>query len=826
MVETFLGQHVAEELWIGRGQCVDHYGAGEAYLPVLEALGRLCREERGDTVIGLLRQHAPTWLVQMPALLNEEERTQLQRQVQGATQERMLREFAEALEVLTAEQQLILRLEDLHWSDHATVALLSTLARRTDPARLLILGTYRPAEVLAQDHPLKELTQELLLHDQCHALSLAFLSEAAIGEYFSGRFGIALPPTGRWATLVQAIHRRTEGNPLFMVKVVEDLLAREVISQNAQDWALQDEIDDDTLSIPATARQLIDQQFAHVSAEEQAVLEAASVAGAEFSAAAVAAAIDVEQEAVERCCDTLARQAQFFRMQGVSEWPDGTIAAQYRFIHALYQEVVYERLTVSRRARLHRLVGDREAIGYGEQTAEIAAKLAVHFEQGRAYEQAIQYYEQAGQRAAQRSANIEAASHFRQGLELLRTFPDTPERNQRELHLQIALGRVLMSTKGYASPETRQAYAQARTLCEQLGENPQLFTALFGLSVVYFVAGEHRTARELAEQCLRLAQRVQHPTLFLWAHVARGEVGFNQGEFALAQEHTEQGIAVYDPQQHSPQVSEVPQDPGGICRVYTAAALWFRGYPDQAIVRIQEALALARELAHPFSLGFTLMWTARIYQYRREVNQTHAQAEEAIALSTDQEFPLFVAEGTVLQGWALAEQASLSGRQSQREEGTTQTRQGIAGVRATGAEVDVPYYLALLAETYGRDGQATEGLAVVGEALAMSDKNEERFYEAELYRLKGELTLQSQTESLKQRRKDAEACFSQSLEAAQRQKAKSLELRAAISLARLWQQQRKQKKAHALLAPVYDWFTEGFDTPDLQAARALMDELA
>ena len=816
LVETFLGQLAGEELWIGRGQCVDHYGVGEAYLPVLEALGRLCREVHGDTVIGLLRQHAPTWLVQMPALLGGEEHDQLQLQVQGATQDRMLRELAEALEALTRERPFILWLEDLHWSDHATVALLSALARRTEPARLLILGTYRPADVLVRDHPLTGLKQELAFHDQCQELSPEYLSEAAIGEYVSHRFGLELQPTDPWSAFVQAIHQRTGGNPLFMMKVVEDVQAREVISQTAQGWTLQYGFNEDTLSIPTTVRQLIDQQFERVSDTERTVLEAASVAGAEFSAAAVAVAVNVKQEAVERCCDGLARRAQFLRDHGAVEWPDGTVAAQYGFIHALYHEVVYERLAVSRRARLHQVIGEREALGHGEQTAEIAAKLAVHFEQGRAYEQAVQYYEQAGQQAAQRSANYEALGHFTQALSLLKTSPGSPTRDQQELILQAALGPVLMAAKGYASSELESTYLRARDLCEQLGDQAQLFAVLLGLWRVYIAGPEKiHIARQLGERLLTSAQSQHDPQLLLEAHYAMGFTLYTLGEFSTSLEHSQRAIALYEPEQHRSHAILYGQDPGVVCRDMAAFALWRLGYPDQALQKSQEALALAQQLGHPFSLATAQFCTAILHQYRREERATQEHAAATIEISTSQGFEGSSAFGAVLHGWALTQQG-------RGEEGTAQIRHGLDAYRATGAELWQPYFLALLAEASTTAEQGEERLRLLSEALQIIDAKGEYEYEAELYRLKGDFRLQQSQEH----QSEAEACLHRALAVARRQQAKSLELRAAMSLARLWQQHGKKAEAHALLAPVYNWFTEGFDTADLQTAKALLAELA
>ena len=287
--EAFLEQVAAEgTVWIGRGQCIEHYGAGEAYMPVLEALGRLCREPGGERLLALLSQHAPTWLVQMPALLSATELEALQRQIEGATQERMLREMAEAVEAVTAERPLVLVLEDLHWSDVSTLELLALLARRREPARLLVLGTYRPVEMLGQEHPLRAVKQELQLHGQCEELRLGALSAEDVREYLAGRFaGSALP-----AGLAQAIHRRTSGNPLFMVNVVEDLIAQGGLAEVEGRWVLNAAVEVLESRVPESLQQMIERQIERLSAEEQRVLEVASVAGAEFSAAAVAAGVE------------------------------------------------------------------------------------------------------------------------------------------------------------------------------------------------------------------------------------------------------------------------------------------------------------------------------------------------------------------------------------------------------------------------------------------------------------------------------------------------------------------------------------------------------
>jgi predicted ATPase/DNA-binding winged helix-turn-helix (wHTH) protein len=804
-------------LWISRGQCIEHYGSGEAYLPILSALGQLCRSAEGKQIVSLLSQHAPMWLVQMPGLLTKEEFEALQRKTAGAAKERMLREIAEALEVLTAEQPLVLVLEDLHWSDPSTLDLLAFVARRSQPARLLILGTYRPAEMLAQEHPLRRVVQELQLHRHSKELPLNLLTEADVAAYLARRCSFPSPFQGEsqgegvsatpFHDLAWVIHQRTEGNPLFMVNVVDDLLARgEGESANVE------------INAPTTIRQLIERQFERLSLEDQYFLEAATAAGIEFSAAAVAAGSEAPIEVVERRCATLARQGQFLHPAGVSEWPDGTRASRYAFQHALYQEVLYERVTAARKVTLHRRIGEREEQAYGNRAAEIAAELAVHFERGRDYLRATQYLQYAAENAQQKNAYQEAISLATRGLQLLTEVSDTPERIQQELRLQLTLGGALGAVKGYSAPEVENALTQARAMSQKLGETPQLFPVLGSLFVFYVNRTEVQTAHELAEQMMRLAQSAQNPLLLPFAHAALGGALFLLGELTSARTHMEQASALYDPQQY-PRFTGNRSDLRVDCLSYRSHILWFLGYPDQALKLSEEAIALAEELSHPFSLAFALGFASLFHLYRRDEQTALARAEAVMTLATEQGFPYWLAFGLGVRDCVLAEQGQMEER--------------IARMRRN--KLTPPP--ALLAEVCGRVGQVEEGLALITKALAAGDRTGVRVNEADLYRVKGELLLlQFQVSSSKFQvenpqsvfpnpQSGAEACFHKAIEIAQRQQAKSLELRAVMSLSHLWQQQGKEKEAHRVLSEIYNWFTEGFDTKDLQEAKAFLEDL-
>jgi predicted ATPase len=465
------------------------------------------------------------------------------------------------------------------------------------------------------------------------------------------------------------------------------------------------------------------------------------------------------------------------------------------------------------------------------ETAEVQPELlAHHCTEAGLIAEAIPYWQRAGQRAIEHSAHLEAIGHLTRGLDVLTTLPDTPTRAQHELTLQTALGVPLLATKAFGAPEVERVYARARELCHQVGATPQLFSVLWGIWWMYENRAELRTARELAEELLTLAQHQQEPVLLLQAQRAMGQTLYWLGELTQARTHLEHGITLYDPQQHRASAFLYGQDPGVGLRNFASLILWSLGYPEQAVGRLNEAVALAHEVSHPFSLAFALAFATWLHHYRREGPATQARAERAMALCREQGFAFFLAQQTALWGWALAEQGHV-------EEGMAQMRQGIAaykevfGRQATGGEGERPYLLALLADAYGKVGQTQEGLRVLDEALRAAQKCV--VWDGELYRIKGEL-LWTQTAMRHSGRSTAaaapmvaevETCFRQALDITRRQQAKSLELRAATSLARLWQQQGKRREAHELLASVYGWFTEGFDTADLQEAKALLEEL-
>jgi predicted ATPase len=476
--------------------------------------------------------------------------------------------------------------------------------------------------------------------------------------------------------------------------------------------------------------------------------------------------------------------------------------------------VAYASLPRERRRKLHECTAQALEALYANQLEEHYGALAHHYHQSGNTEKAVTSLQRAGAQAVQRSAYVEAVEHCTTGLEMLTSLQDTPERARQELDVQLLLGRALGITKGLGALEVGQAYARARKLCQQVGDMSQLFVVLGGLRGFYTNRGELQTARELQEQRLALAQRQHDAARLMEAHVGMGELLHFLGEFVPARAHLEQALAFAGPQQDRTLTFRTGHDMKVLCLGYLARTLSRLGYPDQTLMRSHEMLAYAQELVHAFSLMRALLYAALIHRWRREWSTSQERAEAALAIAIEHGFGHHVGPVTFNRGSALAAQGQI-------EVGLAQMYQGFTAIRAAGTRVELSAWLARLAEAHGQVGQAEEGLSLLPEALAWLDTTGERAFEADVHRIKGELLLRQVVPDESQ----AEACFQQALDVARRQQAKTLELHAAMSLSRLWQRQGKRAEAHELLAGIYGWFTEGFDTADLQDAKALLDAL-
>jgi class 3 adenylate cyclase/predicted ATPase len=690
-----------------------------------------------------------------------------------------------------AQQQPVLYIfEDVHWIDPSSLEALARQIDRLQDARVLLVITYRP-----------EFTPPWggFSHVTTHTLNrLSRRQVTTMVQQITG--GKTLPQE-----VLEQIVARTDGVPLFVEELTKTVLESGLLRDDGERYTLVAPLS--SLAIPDTLQGSLLARLDRLGSVKE-VAQLGAAIGREFSYALLAAVSPLPDAAFQAALHHLVQAELVFRR---GQPPEAT----YLFKHALVQDAAYGSLLKSTRQRVHQQIAQVIETRFPALVETQPELVAQHYTAAGCTEQAVRYWQRAGQQASDRSANLEAISHCTTGIELLKTLPETPEHTQQALTLHIALGAALQVTKGHAAPEVEHTYTQAYALCQQMGETPELAPVLLGLWRFYAVRPQLHTARELGETLLRLAQHADDPALAVIAHYTLGATWFYLGVLPAARQLLEEGITRYTSDQHRALGFRIGQDPGVACRVHAAGALWLMGYPEQALARVHDALALAHELSHPFSLAFVRYWVAFVFQVCRNVSAVQEQAEAAVALSTERGFPLWAAAGTSLRGWALA-------IQDQGTEGIAQVRQGIAAWRTSGGALWVPYYCTVLAEAYDHLGHTADGLQALAEAHTLVEQQEERWWEAEISRLRGVVLLKHPVIQ----QEEAEACFQQALAVARRQQARSLELRAAMSLGRLWQRQGKRGEARELLAPIYGWFTEGFDTADLQEARALLDELA
>jgi len=692
--------------------------------------------------------------------------------------------------VAEAERQPVLvAWEDLHWADPTTLEMLGLVIEQAPTVPILHVLTYRPE--FSSPWPQRSHMTPLVLNRLEHPQVEALIAKRAGGKI--------LP-----AEVVQHIVTKTDGVPLYVEELTKMLLASPLLRAEESHYVLTGPLR--TVAIPDTLQDALMARLDQLNTAKE-VAQLGAVLGREFAYELLAAIAPQDADTLQEGLAQLV-EAELLYQRGRPP------RAQYVFKHALIQDAAYASLLRITRQQVHQQIAQVFEARFPTLVETQPELVAQHYTAAGCAEQAVVYWQRAGRQASDRSAYLEAISHCTTGIELLTTLPETPERTQQTLTLHIALGAALQMTKGIAAPEVEQAYTRAYALCQQVGETPELVPVLYGLYRFYLGRPQFQMTRELGETLLRLAQRTHDPALAVSAHNALGVTWFYLGALPAASQHLEEAIASYTHDPRHALVFNMGPDPGVSCRLYAAETLWLLGYPEQALAYVHDALALAHEPSHPYSLAFLRYWAAMVSQLRQDVPTVHEHAEAAVTLSTEQGFPHWVALGTSLCGWALA-------MQGQGEAGMAQVRQGIAAYRATGAALNVPYLCTVLADVCEHLGHPEDGLQALAEAHTLMEQHEERWWEAEVYRLRGVLLLRQPGTP----QEEAETWLQRALDVARRQEAKSLELRAAMSLSRLWQQQGKQAEARALLAPVYVWFTEGFDTADLQEAKELLEEL-
>jgi predicted ATPase len=690
-------------------------------------------------------------------------------------------------------QSLALVIEDLHWIDSETQSFLDSLMESLPTARLLLLVNYRPE----YQHGWGNKTYYTQLRiDPLPPESTEELLQVLLGSDSS------------LAPLKQLLIARTEGNPFFLEESIRTLAESKVLGGERGNYRLAEPIE--RTQVPATVQAVLAARIDRLPPDEKRLLQSAAVIGKDVRLVLLQAIADQSDEEINRGLIRL-QAAEF--LYETSLFPE----IEYTFKHALTHEVAYASLLQERRRVLHGSIVEVIEKQYSDRLSEHVERLSHHSARGELWEKAAHYFYEAGKKASVRSANSEAITCFEQALAALNHLPESFRRTEKALDIRVDLGPALIAKSGFASVDVEENYTQARSLCQHLGETPQLFPVLWGLARMHDVRGELRVGAELGEQLLKLAQKLQDPALLLEAHHELWANLSSLGELTTAWLHVERGLALYDPQKHKQHAFLYGgHDPGVCCAYHAAEILWQFGYPDQALQKSRDSVIMARELSHPSTLSFALSFAAWFHQFRGDWRAVKTQVEENMALATEQEFSPRRAQVDFLQGWLLVEQGD-------SRAGITQMSMILAGQQRRGvAGRWIAHSAALLAEVLGRSGRISEALNVVTDAIIRAQQSGGRFYEAELHRIKGELMLAPPAADEQQ----AEACFQNALKVARGKSAKSLELRAALSLSRLWQSQGKRADARQLLGDVYGWFTEGFDTADLKQAKALLEELS
>jgi class 3 adenylate cyclase/predicted ATPase len=684
------------------------------------------------------------------------------------------------------KQPVMLIVEDLHWIDPTTLEYLNMLVEEIDTAPILAVFTCRPDFRAPWADNLNVTVVDVK----------RLPSDAAAELTHQVAQGKSLP-----AQVMAEVVSKTDGVPLFIEELTKMLLESALLEERQDHYALTGPLP--PLAIPNTLQDSLMARLDRLSAIKGLAQLGAAI-GREFTYALMRAVSPWDEDVLQGGLAQLVA-AEFLQQKGTP--PEAT----YRFKHALIQDAAYQSLLKSTRQQHHQRIANTLESGFRKIVETQPELLAHHYTEAGLIEQAIPYWHAAGQRALQRSANLEATNHASRGLELLGRLPDSPQRAKQEMSLQLVLGPSLSYVHGPQSVE--HVYARARELARQVGGTPELFPALSGLAYAQIVRGRMLEARALAEEFVELADSQRDALVSAAGHCMVAYAAWWQGDVIDVRDHSRQGLALYNPDQHRTGIAAYNQNPGIICRYLSGLANWVLGYPAQANRAMDQAVAHAKELNHPYSIGLTMLFAAQLSQLRREPQAACIRAEEALEISAQHDLHAVALWCLLPRGWALAQQGDVSA-------GISDIREAMDRRQSMGVGAVWPWFFALLAEAHGALGEFDEALRAADEALEWVQRNDERLYQAETHRIKGELLLHKQVPDPAA----AEKCFEQALAVARDQQAKSWELRAATSMARMWLRQGRFDDARALLSPIYNWFTEGLDTADLRDAKTLLEQ--
>jgi predicted ATPase len=717
----------------------------------------------------------------------------------------MKRELAALLQELARLHPLVLFIDDLHWADVSTIDILNFLAGRFSSMRVLVLASYRPSDMALAKHAFLGIRRDLQSRGLYEEIALGFLTQADVERYLAAQFpGHALPPA-----FAAAVHGKTEGSPLFMVDLVRYLRDTGRLREENGRWSLASPVQDAPRDLPESVLGMIARKIEQVDERDRRLLLAASVQGHEFDSATAADAAEMDAGEVEERLEALERVHVFVRRGDELEFPDRTLTVKYRFVHILYQNVLYGSLQPTRRAALSGRVARSLVARHGEDIAGVAARLAVLYEAARDFAAAARYFFAAAQRAVALFAFREALSLAERGLGGLRSLPEGAERRKLELGLQMIRGLALRSVKGWAAPELEPTFARARQLCQELEDPPELFPVLWNIAFFNMIRGNLALVREQAATLMAQAAQSGQPAYLMAVHHVAGVTCEFIGDVRESSRLLERARELHDPADHQAYTAMFGIDPGMVARAMSSRPLWTLGYPDRAAARGRETIALARSQRQPVTLAFALIVAQGIHLYRGEAAEAISLGDEAVAFCREYEFPQEAEWARAFRGSALAATGRI-------DEGVTGLKDSLAAMLALRSGLVRTVFLTLYADALRRAGRAGEGLAAVDEGFAHAERTIERGFLAELHRMRGELLHAAGNGPA------AETHLRAAIDIARQQQARSFELRAACGLVRLLAESDRGADARAALRFVYEWFGEGHDTADLRAARGLL----
>lgn len=797
LVDFFLEQAGASgPLLVARGACVEQYGSGQAYLPVLDAIGALHKGRAASRVFDVFARHAPTWLVQLPGVVRPDRLDDLQRRAAGAP---TVRELAEALEALSVDAPVVVVFDDLQWTDPSSAELLSFLGSRRVPARLLILGTYRHEEV-PRGHPLTRVTGELIAHRHASSIALESLRTEAVDTYLAKRWpGHGFPPK-----FARMLHRSTGGNPLFLTTLVDDLESQGLVVEREGRWELSTSVEDAAARRPDSIRRLIDTQIDRLNAVEQRIIEVAGVAGMTFTAGVVAHALDADPDGVDSACESLANERRLFQYAGTETWPDGTIQSRYAFRHALFQHAARARSTATTVRTRHRKIAERLERGYVGHEEEIAAELAVHFEHGQMPAKAARYHVVGGEREARRCGYKEAVAHHERALALLEGMPESRDRDVLELRVSLSHGWSAFQANGRA--EVAIPFIQrAKELAGRLEDRASLGEALIRLETMQMVQGDLREASEQAGALAPVLDHVSDPALRLLAKQLDATTFILRGRFEEARRLLgDLGVFRATDEKTDMEAAHAHL----LAFSMGSFALWLTGEADRALALSRRAQQIAEQAYDPFDHEHAAMLAegALLHAWRREPARATELAKRALAISEKRSFAKWQARAELILRWAEAELAPTLPSARVEE---------ILGKPWEEGSVGRTMHAMIFIAMCSRLGRAERALEVIASTLATIERTDERWLEPEIHRLRGEV--------LKARNQvaGAERSIATAIEIARKQGSRALELRATLSLHALASGAKKKKACHDI-AGLLSVITEGHDTPDLVDARAVV----